>query len=775
MKILVSFLALLTSSFVFALDTGSALPLELAYTMKTLGYEDRPSISPDGKWVVYNVYTPPVKSPGSELEIEPRFLPGGTPSTYVGSRLFLASTETAQPKSICPEKGNCWRPSWSADSSRVAFYSDNDGSPKLWLYDTKTGNARKVTDAKVKAKLWLGDEAYWSADGKKVYVPIAPPEQQTSAPNSDTAKAKDTRIRTYFSGKEIKEKAKEQPGQNFMEFFLQENNATLSSVDVDTGGVKEIVSYQTEPRPSCLTLSPSGKWIAYLSVYRINNLTDAKAFYDLAVVPESGGPVRVIAKDLEVNDLDYYTFAYRWNPGKDQLVYYKNKKVWFYDLAQLNSEPKQVAADLGELAPFPIAFTNDGTNLLLGTKPIDRKDYTGLWPASLTLISMDGSFKQSVNLPEPLDFIQVITASTNRLWQPNKEQFTSIWQNPKTGEKLIIESEVGSGKSKVVQKEIGRLRFVESSASDDQIIGTYEDAATPGDVYLFAKDLTSRKRISNVEPRFENIRLGSIEFFETQLAQYDGKIVTAQTAVILPPGAKKGDKLPAIVFHYGGDSLAKKADRFLAGSPASVPISIFVSRGYAALLTYLIIAPEGTPGNPVQNMVDVLLPQIYRAAELGYVDINRIALLGQSYGGYSTAAMITKTNLFRAAVAISGMYDLPGLYSWMIKDITPHMNWSESGQGRMGSPPWSNIMRYMENSPYYQADKINTPLLMIHGGNDDTCPVQDAEKMFAALRRLEKTAQLAVYDGEGHTVNTWSLDKAIDATERILKFLETYL
>src|SRR5262245_46074796 len=169
MKTFFFFIPLLTASILFASEKISPLPLELAYTMKTLGYEDRPAMSSDGKWVVYDVYTPPVKSPGSELEIEPRFLPGGTPSTYVGSRLFIASTETAQSKSICPEKGNCWRPSWSPDNSKVVFYSDNDGSPKLWIYDIKTGNPKKVSDAKIKAKLWLGDEAYWSTDGKKVY------------------------------------------------------------------------------------------------------------------------------------------------------------------------------------------------------------------------------------------------------------------------------------------------------------------------------------------------------------------------------------------------------------------------------------------------------------------------------------------------------------------------------------------------------------------------------------------------------------------------------
>jgi WD40-like Beta Propeller Repeat len=501
MKLFSLFISLLIASTVFASETKNILPIQLAYTMKTLGREDRPAISADGKWVVYNVYTPPVKSPGREMDIEPRFLPGGTPSTYVGCRLFITSTDTNQTKSICPEKGNCWRPSWSPDSGKVVFYSDMDGAPKLWVYEIKTGNAKKISDAKIKAKLWLGDEAYWSQDSQKVYVPLAPPKKQDATSETPVANAKEKGIRTYFSGKEMKETAKEQPVQNFAEFFLEENNATLSSIDISSGAPKEIVSFQTEPRPSCLTLSPSGRWIAYLSVYRINNLTDAKAFYDLAVVPEQGGPVRVIAKDLEVNDNDYYTLAYRWHPKNDQLVYYQNQKLWFYDLGQQQMQPKQLAPELGDLAPFPIAFTNDGSSLVVGTKPIDRKDYRGLWPTSLTLISISGSVQKNIELPESLEFIQVLTASSNRLWQPNKEQFTSVWRSPKSGEKWILQSNLASGKSTVLRKEIGRMNFL--GAGEDRIFGTYEDAATPGDVYVFEQDLSSRKRISKYSIRID--------------------------------------------------------------------------------------------------------------------------------------------------------------------------------------------------------------------------------------------------------------------------------
>jgi dipeptidyl aminopeptidase/acylaminoacyl peptidase len=193
------------------------------------------------------------------------------------------------------------------------------------------------------------------------------------------------------------------------------------------------------------------------------------------------------------------------------------------------------------------------------------------------------------------------------------------------------------------------------------------------------------------------------------------------------------------------------------------------------LLVDVPLGPEGKGGNPIQEMGDAILAQVYRAVERGFVDSSRVAIMGQSYGGYSTAAMITQTNLFRAAIALDGLYDLAGGFAHMGPGgSTSSFMWSETGQGRMGTHPWADLRRYLANSPYYQADKIHTPLLLVHGKKDETCPVEDAEKMFNALKRLGRPAQLAVYEGEGHVPGTWSLVNAVDATQRMVDWLAKY-
>jgi len=278
------------------------------------------------------------------------------------------------------------------------------------------------------------------------------------------------------------------------------------------------------------------------------------------------------------------------------------------------------------------------------------------------------------------------------------------------------------------------------------------------------------------EPRFEGIKVGPMESFETVIPSYDGKLNTVRTHVFLPAGAKQGDRLPTIVYFYSGLPFALYAQDFGGGAPNSIPVQVFATRGYAVMFCDVPLGPEGKGGNPIQEMTDAILAQAYRAADLGYSDIKRLAIMGQSYGGYSTAGVVTQTNLFRAAIALDGLYDLGGQYGWMHSSGTSStIMWSETGQGRMGTHPWADQRRYLANSPYYLADKINTPVLLIHGEKDSACPVGEAKKMFSALKRLDREAELAIYAGEGHVPGTWALVNAVDATQRMLDFLGQHL
>jgi dipeptidyl aminopeptidase/acylaminoacyl peptidase len=97
----------------------------------------------------------------------------------------------------------------------------------------------------------------------------------------------------------------------------------------------------------------------------------------------------------------------------------------------------------------------------------------------------------------------------------------------------------------------------------------------------------------------------------------------------------------------------------------------------------------------------------------------------------------------------------------------------ESGQGRMGVPPWADPARYARNSPLLQADAITTPLLLAHGDQDGAVPLTQSEAMFSALYRQNKDALLVTYWGEGHYIS--SPGNVRDLYARVREFLDAHL
>ncbi len=763
-------------------DGASAgeLSLELAFTAKSLPYADKPALSPDGGFIVFGVFTPKMKSPG--MEVEPRYLPSGTPANFSGARLFIKELRSGRTVPLLPGNANSWRPVVSPDGRRVAFFSDASGSPQLWLHDVASGKSRPIGAEKIKPKLWPGDEACWSPDGKELFVPLNPakPAPKPAAPEkaSKATPPAGPQVAVFTTGKEAPEKpAGEAPSGNSLNAFLiEENNVALAAVRVADGRTRIIAPADAKPRPAAMRLSPSGAWVCYEGVFYLKDPTSTASFFDLAVVPAAGGPSVIVARELRVSEAEYFGAAYAWRPGRDQLVFLKDKKLWFLDLESGSREARQLAPELADVAAFPLDFTPDGSTVVAGTKAVDDHDYTDPRPTELVAVPVDGGPVKAASLEAKWTFRGLVPAGPRKLWAPAAGACALYVEDAETGEHAVLRLEMGTGVTRILWKGSARIGFLGATSDASAVLATYEDARTPSDLYLFSSDLASKKRLTTLEPRYEAVKVGPVRAFETVIPSYDGRLTKARTAIFLPPSYQPGDKCPTVVFHYGGSRTSTYADRFGGGSPNAIPALVFISRGYAVLLPDLIIGPEGEGRNPAQDLVDMLLPQVYHAVDLGYCDVHRLALAGQSYGGYGTAAIISGTNLFRAAVALDGTYDLAGSYSWMSRSGTMVARlWSEKGQGRMGTHPWGDLKRYIDNSPYYRADRINTPFLMLHGASDQTCPVEESRKMFSALDRLGKTAHLAVYEGEGHVIWEWSFVNAVDGYQRSLDFLKKYL
>ncbi len=756
-------------------DAPGALPYDLAFGMASFIWDTQFAVSADGRFVAYDVRVPPADTTAN---LDERYQPDGTPSSVVGATIRYTDMASKRTIEVCPG-GTCWRPVWSPDGAAIAFFSDADGLPQLWVHDVAEGTSRKLSEEPVKPKLWHGDEPRWSPDGSTLYVGFAPegPFRNPMRP-AEVRPENPAGVVVLRSGSETAAapEAEAPPPTPMTDHYAREHLVAVKAVDVASGETRVLVAQDAEFPAGTLRRSASGRWLGYLSTFRPESDTTQSTVMDVAVVPTAGGEPVPVVRNVPLTRNNYFGVSYAWHPSDDRLVYLDGKRLHLLDLRSGSpAAPVPLAPELGDVAPTVFAFTRDGGAAVMGVDVVDDQGYGDPRPRALAVVPLDGGPPSTLALDdERWTYDQVLKADERTAWQPDGASISVLVTERATGDKAILRFDPATDGARVLWKARARLVNLTSGGSHDFIVGQYEDMRTPSNIFRFDADFSARERISHIDPRLDDVEVGTAEIFETTVPLHDGTLATVKTAVLLPPGATRGDRLPALVTMYPGSDITRRAADFGGGSVFTVPNLVFTSRGYAVVLCDLTLGPNEQAGNPIRDMVDVLLPQVYRAAELGYVDLNRLAITGQSYGGYGTGSIITRTNIFRAAVPISGIFDLFGTYGRIDVDGGGFfLAWSEGGQARMGTHPWADVRRYLDNSPYYNADKIATPVLIVHGTED--MAYHDAGKLFSALRRLGKPAQLASYLDQGHVISSWRRSSAIDAARRMVEFYRRHL
>jgi len=151
--------------------------------------------------------------------------------------------------------------------------------------------------------------------------------------------------------------------------------------------------------------------------------------------------------------------------------------------------------------------------------------------------------------------------------------------------------------------------------------------------------------------------------------------------------------------------------------------------------------------------------------------------MGHSYGGYSVLSLIVQTTRFKAAVVMAGAGDLFGFYGEMQDDGTAYgVALTEEGQGAIGGTPWERRDGFIENSPFFYYDRIQTPVLIIQGTDDAAVASFLGDQTFVALRRLGKEVEYAKYAGERHSpAQEWSYANQVDFCTRMIAWFERYV
>lgn len=221
-----------------------------------------------------------------------------------------------------------------------------------------------------------------------------------------------------------------------------------------------------------------------------------------------------------------------------------------------------------------------------------------------------------------------------------------------------------------------------------------------------------------------------------------------QGRIYYPPGFDPRNKYPMIVYYYGG---TYPTTRYFDGR---YPFHLWAAHGY---LVY-IIQPSGAVGfgqkhaaRHVNEWGSTVADEIIHAtsqmlANHPYVDAKRVGCIGASYGGFMTMYLLTRTKMFAAAVSHAGISNLAsywgaGYWGFLYSSIATARQY-----------PWSHRDFYIRQSPLYNAHKVTTPLLLIHGAGDTNVPPHESYQMYTALRLLKRPVELVVFDKEDHWI-----------------------
>jgi len=158
----------------------------------------------------------------------------------------------------------------------------------------------------------------------------------------------------------------------------------------------------------------------------------------------------------------------------------------------------------------------------------------------------------------------------------------------------------------------------------------------------------------------------------------------------------------------------------------------------------------------------------------GYIDEKAIGIQGHSWGGYQIAYMVTQTTRFRAAEAGAPVGNMTSAYSGIRWGSgMPRQFQYEKTQSRIGLPLFANPERYLQNSPIFFAERVKTPLLILHNDGDDAVPWYQGIELYLALRRNNREAYLLNYNGEPHGIRKRVNQK--DYTVRMQQFFDHHL
>lgn len=411
------------------------------------------------------------------------------------------------------------------------------------------------------------------------------------------------------------------------------------------------------------------------------------------------------------------------------------------------------------------SFTKDGDKILISGGPSVFNGIGATTPADVipndynTLLF---SFDLKTKTPECLtkEFDPAISSyylndETGDIYllTTDKSYFT-LWKRDKTGEFSEVKSPV---------KSIEELAF---DPRFNYAVVAGSDPDYPGRAFVI--DLNSGKSkllFDPNEPYYRNIVRSKYEEFSFQTDK--GRNIDC--TIFFPPDYNQEKKYPCIVNYYGGTTPVSNTFE------GRYPKNIWAANGYIVF----ILQPSGAIGYGqqfsayhVNDWGETVAQEIIQGTKemlKRYPSVNpeKLGCIGASYGGFMTMSLVTKTDIFAAAISHAGISDLTeywGVGYWGV---------SYSAGATANSFPWNRKDIYIDKSPVFFADKVNTPILLLHGNSDTNVPPGGSEIFYSALKMLGKEAEFIEVDKQDHHILEYN--KRLKWSKTILAWFDKYL
>lgn len=706
---------LLLSAWLMAASAAAQAPVfmpEDVLAVQTFAGGQPVSVSADGRWVAY-VLT----DLADEWNIqEPR------PTGHVVVRALANGQAAGAPRALTSGATHSAFPVWSPDGRRLAFVREGAGGGRLVVWEPSRDVQTPIGEP-FTARAYLAPQ--WDPSGARLVAAWPEAEPVEAPPRIRVVRNTDARI----------------PGD---QFFTDRRRARLVSVDVATGASTPIVPEALVLRS--FRLSPTGRGLSYV-----------------APDPETLGVIGKEQQDTFVATLDGTRWSaprrlpergrFSWAPDGTRLLFTKGGR-----LMTVSADPAQAVApwrDTVGLAVGEPTWAPDGSRFAAlvadpsvtdpELEPVPPGMYTTAQPFNdLYIVEADGGATNvTAAFPDQV---------ADPVWSADGAVLFFRAIDNRTYDQTLYRYERATRALTPVMR--GKEAYGRLTPVGQGVIASIEDATRPDD--LWAIDAGGKRtRITDLNPQLAKYTFSRPELFEFWSADGD------RLAGLLyrPSGVRADAKVPVITWVY--EKMTPDIHRFSARD------QMLLSHGFALMKPNVRVRV----GRTADSFLSAVVPAVHAVRNMGFTN-GRFGLWGHSFGGYATSTLITRTDIFAAAISSATPPEL--FRNWASGRDRDSRN-IETGQARMGGSPFEYPERYLSQSAFFHLDKVKTPVLIFHGEKDLTILFGEGEMMFYALRQLGKTAELVAYANGDHSLSRHSRADALDVNRRVLAWFDRYL